>query len=59
MVFGVEKSRGPVARLDWGNEQTKSDVSTDIFCQWHASPPKTSHSAGFGTYQASFATGMV
>ena len=35
MVVGVEKSRGPVARLDWGDEQAKNDVPTDIFSQGH------------------------
>ena len=33
MVVGVEKIQGPVARLDWGDGQTKSDVPTDMFSQ--------------------------
>ena len=33
MVVGVYKSRGTVARLDWGDGKTKSDVPTDIFIQ--------------------------
>ena len=35
MVVGVDKSRVPVTRLDWGDGQTKSDVPTDIFRQGH------------------------
>ena len=35
MVVGAEKSRGPVARLDWGDRTTKSDVPTDILSQGH------------------------
>ena len=56
MVVLVENIRGTVARLDWGDGQTKIDVPTDIFFQWRASPPQISHSAGCGTYQASVAT---
>ena len=59
MVVGVDKSQGPVVILNWGNEQTKSDVPTDILCQWRASLPQTIHSSGFGTYQSSVATGTV
>ena len=59
MVVGVDKILVPVDRLDWGDGQTKIDMTTDIFCQWRASPPQTSHSSGFGTYQASVAVGMV
>ena len=33
MVVRFEKSLFPVARLDWGNRQTKIDVPTDIFSQ--------------------------
>ena len=33
MVVGVDKSRGPVDRLDWGDGKTKIDVPTDIFSQ--------------------------
>ena len=35
MVVGVEKSQGPVARLDWGDGKTKNDAHTDIFSQGH------------------------
>ena len=59
MVVGFEKSQGPVARLDCGYGQTKSDSPTEIFCQWRASLLQTIQSAGFGTYQASVAAGMV
>ena len=38
MVFGVEKNRGPVARLDWGEIQTKNYVPIDIFSQGHEKP---------------------
>ena len=33
MLVGVDKSQGPVARLDWGDVNMKSDVPTDIFSQ--------------------------
>ena len=38
MVVGVEKSRGPVAILDWGNGQTKHDMPTNIFSQGRKKP---------------------
>ena len=38
MVVGVDKSRGPVARLDWGDGKTKIDVPTDIFSQGREKP---------------------
>ena len=38
MVVGVDKIRGPVARLDLGNGKTKSDVPTDIFSQGRENP---------------------
>ena len=38
MVFGVEKSRDTVPRLDWGDGQTKNDVPTNIFSQGHKNP---------------------
>ena len=38
MVVGVEKSRGPVARLDWGDGQTKNEVPTEIFSQGQENP---------------------
>ena len=56
MVVGVDKSQGPVVRLDWGDVKTKSDVTTDILCQWHAIPLQSSHYDEFVTYQASVAT---
>ena len=34
-------------------------MPTDILCQWRAGPLQTSHSAGFGTYQASVDAGLV
>ena len=33
MVVGVEKIRGLVAIIDWGDGQTKIDMSTEIFDQ--------------------------
>ena len=38
MLVGFDKSRGPVARLDWGEIQTKNDVPIDIFSQGHEKP---------------------
>ena len=38
MLVGVEKIRIPVARLDWGDGQTKSDAPTDIFSQGRKRP---------------------
>ena len=40
MVVIVEKSLGPVDRIDWGDGKKKIEVPTDILCQWRASPPK-------------------
>ena len=41
MLVGVENIRGPVAILDWGYGQTKSDMPTDIFIQGHKKPLPT------------------
>ena len=38
MLVGVENIQGPVARLDWGDGQTKNDVPTDIFSQGYKNP---------------------
>ena len=38
MLVGVEKSRGPVARLDWGDGKTENDLPTDIFSQGNEKP---------------------
>ena len=38
MLVGFEKSQGLVARLYWGDGQTKNDVTTEIFSQGHKKP---------------------
>ena len=59
MLVGVEKIQSPVVRLDWGDGKTKSDVTTDIFFQWHAIPPQTIYFTVFGTYQEIVSAGTV
>ena len=41
VVVGVEKSRGLVDILDWGDGRTKSNFPTDIFIQGHKNPLPT------------------
>ena len=41
VVVGVDNIRGPVAILDWGDGQTKSDMPTDIFIQGCENPLST------------------
>ena len=38
MVVGVDKIRGPVTILDWGDGQMENDVLTDILAKGTKSP---------------------